>query len=160
MVASKTPSWDVASAQTSLATGYTHRSNTSWRELLDSNPSPCPAGWPIGTAARTRVRLILKSFAPPFEAALIRVESVRHAGLVSKVTPGALEVALTGDRTGTETVYVQPGAVILRSEEDGDKQELVPFTQIKVGDSIVYFGLAVCQDSSKFNAYVVVIVGG
>ena len=79
---------------------------------------------------------------------------------MSKVTPGALEVALTGDRTGTETVYVQPGAVILRSEEDGDKQELVPFTQIKVGDSIAYFGLAVCQDSSKFNAYVVVIVGG
>ena len=57
-------------------------------------------------------------------------------------------------------MYVQPGAVILRSEEDGDKQELVPFTQIKVGDSIVYFGLAVCQDSPNFNAYIVVILGG
>jgi len=79
---------------------------------------------------------------------------------VSKVTPGVLEVVLTGDRTGTETVYVQPGAVILRSEEDGDKQELVPFAQIKVGDSIVYFDLPVRQDSSKFNAYIVVIVGG
>lgn len=106
------------------------------------------------------VRVLLKSLATPFEAALVQVESVRHAGLVTKVTPGVLEVSLTEGGTGTETVYVQPGATILKSEEDDDKQELVPFNQIKVGDSIVYFGLPVCQASSKFNAFVVVIVHG
>jgi Domain of unknown function (DUF4382) len=113
--------------------------------------------------ADQKVRVLLKSLAAPFEAALVQVESVRHAGVVSKVVgPGVLEVALTegGSGIGTETVYVQTGATILKSTEGSGKQELLTFAQINVGDSIVYFGLPVCQDSSKFNASVVVIVGG
>ena len=107
-----------------------------------------------------KVRVLLKSLTTPFEAALVRVDAVRHAGVVSKRSPGVLEVSLTEGGTGTETVYVQPNATILKSQEDDDRQELVPFTQIKAGDSIVYFGLPECQDTSKFNAYVVVIVDG
>jgi hypothetical protein len=111
--------------------------------------------------ADQKVRVLLKSLPTPFEAALVQVESVRHGGVVSKVVgPGVLEVSLTEGGIGTETVYVQTGATILKSKEDGDKQELVTFAQIRVDDSIVYFGLPVCQESSKFNAYVVVIIDG
>ena len=112
--------------------------------------------------AGQKVRVLLKSLAAPFKAALVQVESVRHAGVVSNVVgPGVLEVALTEGGTETETVYVQTGATILKSTEGSGKQELLTFAQINVGDSNVYFGLPpVCQDSSNFNASVVVIVGG
>ena len=75
---------------------------------------------------------------------------------MSKVAgPGVLEVMLT--EGGTETVYVQFGATILKSEEDDDKQQLVPFNHTEVGDSLVYFGLTKCPPAAGFDAYVVVL---
>jgi hypothetical protein len=90
----------------------------------------------------------------PLTAALVKVESAKHEGVVTSIDPGSrtLTVSLAG--SATETVLVEPGATILNSQGAG--QTLVSFGDIKVGDSIAYFGLVDCTDT-RFHAFVVVI---
>ncbi len=105
--------------------------------------------------AGQQVRVFLKpGFKDPLIAAQVKVESVKHEGTVQSIDSGSrtLTVDLGGDLT--ETVYVEPGATILKSQ--GGDQILVSFEDIKADDSIAYFGLVGCTDT-QFPAFVVVI---
>ncbi|MGA1874941.1 MAG: hypothetical protein ACMUIA_04995 [bacterium] len=102
--------------------------------------------------------------ADPLIAKQIFVEPERQAGTVADIDTNqrTLVVDEDGDPATTydrQIVDVPLGAKILECEEDdGDKNTFLSFSDIEVNDSIVCFGLPVCQDSSRFNAFVVIVV--
>ncbi len=103
-----------------------------------------------------KVRMLLDpAISAPLTAALVRVQSEGHKGMVSSIDVPAR--TLTVDLGGgvTEKVYVEPGAAILKSREDF--QELKVFGDLTVNDYIAYFGLLGCGSDQPFHAFVVVI---
>jgi hypothetical protein len=88
-------------------------------------------------------------------ASQVKVQPEKHEGIVHSTNPSAstLNVILGGGQS--ETVQVEPGAIILNSKGDG--QSLGSFGDIKGGDSVAYFGLTGCGTDTTFHAFVVVI---
>lgn len=85
----------------------------------------------------------------------VEVQPDKHEGIVvsTNISTGRLTINLGGGQS--ETVQVEPGATILNSKGDG--QSLASFGDIKVGDSIAYFGLVGCGADTRFHSFVVVI---
>jgi hypothetical protein len=85
----------------------------------------------------------------------VKVQPDKHEGIVLSTNPAAsaLDVNLGGGQS--ETVQVEPEAIILNSKGDG--QSLGSFGDIKGGDSVAYFGLIGCGTDTTFHAFVVVI---
>jgi len=85
----------------------------------------------------------------------VKVQPENHEGTVTStdISTSTLVVDLGGGQS--ETVLVEPGAIILNSKGDG--QSLGSFGDIKATDSIAYFGLIGCGTDATFHAFVVVI---
>jgi hypothetical protein len=102
------------------------------------------------------VRVLLDpAVSAPLTAALVRVQSEGHNGMITSIDVPAR--TLTVDLGGglTEKVFVEPGAVILKNREDF--QELKGFGDLRVNDYIAYFGLSGCGSEQPFHAFVIVI---
>ena len=85
----------------------------------------------------------------------VKVQPDKHEGIVLSTNPSAsaLDVNLGGGQS--ETVQVEPGAIMINSKGDG--QSLGSFGDIKGGDSVAYFGLIGCGTDTTLHAFVVVI---
>jgi hypothetical protein len=123
-----------------------------------------PAGTPISLqgdgavppsllCAGRQVSILLKP--GTLTADQVKVQPEKHEGTVTNISTSTLGVTLAGG--STETVFVEPGATILKSNQ-GD-QTWASFADIKQGDSIAYFGLVGCGTDTGFHAFVVVIAG-
>jgi hypothetical protein len=103
-----------------------------------------------------QVRVLLNpAISEPLTAALARVQSEGHKGIVTSIDVPTR--ALTVDLGGgvIEKVYVEPGVTILKSRDDF--QELKLIEDLRVNDYIVYFGLRGCGLDQPFHAFVIVI---
>lgn len=100
-----------------------------------------------------RVSVLLKS--GTLTADQVKVQPEKHQGAVvyTNISTSILVVDLGGGNR--ETIHVEAGATILNS--NGDVQSLASFGDIKVGDSIAYFGLVGCGMDTEFYAFVLVI---
>lgn len=87
----------------------------------------------------------------------VKVQPEKHEGTVTstEVSTSTLVVTLAGGQT--ETVHVEPGETILKI--NGSVLTLASLGDIKVNDSIAYFGLMGCGTDTEFYALVVVIAG-
>lgn len=110
------------------------------------------------------VHVVLDPTIAALTAKVIFVEPEKHGGEVVEIDTNQRTLLVDEDLDPTTTndrriVAVPLGAKILESEEDdGEQREFLSFNDIEVKDYIVYFGLPECQDSSKFNAFVVIVV--
>ena len=106
--------------------------------------------------AGRKVRIFIKwPWTSPFlTAAFVKVEPEKHEGTVAAIdsTNQILTISLAG---GTEQVKVESGATIL--ESNNGIQGLMAFSDIKVNDYIIYFGLSDCQAGNPFHAFVLVV---
>jgi hypothetical protein len=103
-----------------------------------------------------QVRIFIKwPWEPLLTAAFVKVEPEKHEGTVAEIdsTNRILTISLAGG--GTEQVKVESGATIL--ESNNGIQGLMDFSDIKVNDYIIYFGLSDCQAGNPFHAFVLVV---
>jgi hypothetical protein len=111
------------------------------------------------------VRVVLEpAILDPLTAKVIFIRPEKRMGEVVSIDRDqrSLLVDEDGDpwtMDDRQIITVPLGAKILKSEEDdGEQKEFLSFNDIEVKDIIVYFGLPVCQDTSKFNAFVIIVV--
>lgn len=88
----------------------------------------------------------------------ITVQPTQYTGMVlsANISSNTMTVDLGGGNI--QTVYVEPGATILKST--GDSQSLASFGDIKVNDSITYFGLVGCGTDTQVHAFVIIDTTG
>lgn len=103
-----------------------------------------------------QVRIFLKlEIGNPLTAALVKVQSERHEGEVIAINSSTRTLTIQLDGGISEQVYVEYGATII--ESNNGLQNLRDFSDIRIGDYLIYFGLTDCQFTKPFHAFVVVI---
>ncbi len=104
---------------------------------------------------QVRIFVKLPWTTPTLTAAFVKVEPEKHEGIVTGIdlVNRILTVTLTGG--GTENVKIEPGATIL--ESNNGIQGLMSFSDIKIDDYLIYFGLSDCQEVNLFHAFVLVV---
>ncbi len=92
---------------------------------------------------------------PTLTAAFVKVEPEKQEGVVTAIDSVSRILAVTLTGGGTENVKVEPGATIL--ESNNGIQGLMSFSDIKINDNLIYFGLSDYQEGNPFHAFVLVV---
>ena len=104
---------------------------------------------------RVRVLVDPASSTPPVRAITVFIEGEKVEGAVTSVNTAARTMVVLSSTNVSNTVNVPAGATILDVRNGG--HNLVPFSEIEVGDDVVYFGLSTTTPGT-YEAPVVLIV--